>query len=130
MSNKPAFIPQDCRLQVEIEVERHSRKRKPRSQELQIRLTVFVGVSKALIVFAYVPEIDVITARFSDKDVQHQYVLAAMFPNDTGESWPGDQRPDASTTVHNNARPYKCAAESEISLAATDLIALAADLHP
>lgn len=106
--------PQD--LQVEIEVERHSRKRKSRSQELQVRLTVFVGASKALIVFAYVPEIDVITARFSDKDVQHQYVLSAMFPNDTGESWPGDQRPDASTTVHTNARPYRYATGLEAPL--------------
>lgn len=99
-------------MKVEIEAERHSRKRKIRSQELQVRLTVFAGTSKALVVFSYVPEMDVITARFSDKDVQHQHLLAAISPNDTGESWPGNQRPDASTTIHANARPYRYDASS------------------
>lgn len=93
---------------MEIEAERHSRKRKLGSQELQVRLTVLIGNSKVLLVFAYLPEMDVITARLSDKDVQHQHLLSALYPDDTGDSWPGNARPDVSTLAHANARPYRC----------------------
>eukprot|EP00892_Ulva_mutabilis_P010949 jgi/Ulvmu1/8226/UM041_0035.1 len=93
--------------QVEIESERQSRKRKLGSQELQVRLTISTGQSKVLIVFAYVPEMHVITARLSDKDIQHQHLLAALFPSDTGDLWPADVRPDAAMLAHTNARPYR-----------------------
>lgn len=94
-------------MKVEIEVERQSRKRKLRSPEYEVRLTVLVDGSKAIVVFAYVHDVDVITARFSDKDSQHQHVLAAVFPGDTGETWPDDKRPDPATHIHANARPYR-----------------------
>lgn len=82
-------------VQVTIE---HARKRK------QVVLVMTVKSSRMTIIFGLLQDIDIITARCSDKD-KIQYVLEALYPNDAGDSWPFGKQP--TQEMHSMARPYK-----------------------
>lgn len=82
-------------VQVSIEL---ARRRK------QVVLSMVVKGSKLTIIFGWISDIDVITARCSDKD-KSQYVLEALYPNDAGDSWPAGKQP--AQEIHSMARPYR-----------------------
>jgi hypothetical protein len=85
-------------VQVSIE---HTRKRK------QVVLTMPVGDSKVTVIFGCVQEVNLLTARCSDKDKdKSQYVLEALYPHDVGDSWPAGKQP--AQEIHSMARPYRC----------------------
>lgn len=71
---------------------------------MQLALSMAVKGSKLTIIFGLLRDIDVITARCSDKD-KSQYVLEALYPNDAGDSWPSGKIP--AQEIHSMARPYR-----------------------
>ena len=82
-------------VQVSIEL---ARKRK------QVVLSMVVKGSKLTIIFGLLSDINVMTARCSDKD-KSQYVLEALYPYDAGDTWPNGKQPNQET--HSMARPYR-----------------------
>lgn len=62
--------------------------------------------AKLTVIFGLVQDIDIVTARCSDKD-KSQYVLEALYPDDPGDSWPSGKQP-AQDLQHCMARPYRC----------------------
>jgi hypothetical protein len=68
----------------------------------QVALSMAVKGSKMTIIFGLLQDIDVITARCSDRD-KSLHVLESLYPNDAGDSWPSGKQP--SEEMHSMAKP-------------------------